>query len=92
MVFLRTPPAVGIIGILLLFLFASDGMGAVLGAVLGEREVLLGLLAGTTVVTPLALDALEYARGLVRLLAVVRVYRVGVSDGAALRGGMKLAV
>lgn len=66
---LRTPPGVGIMGIVLLFFTASDGIGVALG----ERDALLGVLPGTTVVTPLALEAFECARGLVRLFAVVRV-------------------
>ena len=52
---LRTPPGVGIIGIVLLFLTASDGIGVALG----ERDALLGVLPGTMVVTPLTLDAFE---------------------------------
>lgn len=69
MVCLRTPPGVGIMGIVLAFLTASDGIGVALG----ERDALLGVLPGTMVVTPLVLDAFEYARGLARLLDVVRV-------------------
>lgn len=70
-------------------------------AVLGDPFVLLR--SGTIVVTPLRLlanDAVEYERGLMipvddEPAAVerddTRVYRVGVSDGAALRGGGMLA-
>ncbi len=72
---------------------ASDERGPE-SAVLGELFALF--LSGTMVVTPLTLLASEYARGLTMPVdaepavverAVVREYRVGVSEGAALRGG-----
>lgn len=72
---------------------ASDERGPE-SAALGELFALF--LSGTMVVTPLTLLASEYARGLtipvdaepaVVERAVVREYRVGVSEGAALRGG-----
>lgn len=48
------------------------GVGIILLAASGERDALLGVLAGTMVVTPLAVDAFDDVRGLAMLLVVVR--------------------